>query len=152
MPRHVETLVPIDGNKRRDRKQNIGTFAERMAILSEAEAVLVSMENSGHFSGIDLDSLRETPVGFLRDSSACLLGYCSYRRGNGRRGSASPGERTWRILVNRNLVGKNDGMLAATLYHEFLHAVLGSEENHGPRFQALEALWPFERGGGNPHD
>jgi len=45
--------------------------------------------------------------------------------------------------VNRQLVHRNDGSLEATIYHEFLHSVLGSEENHGPTFQAMEALWPF---------
>ena len=44
-------------------------------------------------------------------------------------------------LINRNLIHTNDGELEATIYHEFLHGILGKEEGHGPRFQEFEGLW-----------
>ena len=103
------------------------------------------MKESDHFEGIDLDSLSTTIVGFLRGSSSCLLGVCSYARGKGKRNDVRPGERAWRILVNQQLVYQNNGQLEATIYHEYLHAILGSQESHGPAFQAYEALWPFDR-------
>jgi len=138
-----ERYVPLDGKPRREGRQNIGTFQERMSLLGAAQRVLDAMKASGHFDTVNLNSLETTIVGFLREGSSCLLGYCSYARGKGRSKTATPGERTWRILVNRQLVHRNDGSLEATIYHEFLHSVLGSEENHGPTFQAMEALWPF---------
>jgi len=143
--KHVETLVPIDGRRSRERERNIGTFQERIVLLTAAQEVLEAMKESGHFEGVDLDSLSTTIVGFLRGSSSCLLGVCSYARGKGKRDNVRPGERAWRILVNQQLIRQNNGQLEATIYHEYLHAILGSEEGHGSVFQAYEALWPFDR-------
>lgn len=142
-----ERYVPLSGKPRSNRERNIGTFQERLTLIAAAERVLNQMKSSGCFDEIDLDSLSTTIVGFLREGSSCLLGLCSYSRENGRSKTATPGERTWRILVNRQLVHRKDGSLEATIYHEFLHAVLGYEENHGPTFQAMEALWPFHQEG-----
>jgi hypothetical protein len=145
--KHVETLVPIDGRSPRGRDRNIGTFQERIVLLAAAEDVLESMKQSGHFEGVDLDSLSTTIVGFLRGSPSNLLGVCSYARGKGKRNDVRPGERAWRILVNQQLIYQNDlWELEATIYHEYLHAILGSNEGHGATFQAYEALWPFDRG------
>lgn len=144
--KHVEILVPIDGPRRREANRNIGTFEERIALNTAALYVLNEMKRSGHFDDVDLDSLSTTILGFLREGGACLLGLCSYKRGNGNRRDISPGERTWRILVNRRLIHRSDGELEATIYHEFLHSILGAKENHGPVFQAYEALWPFKGG------
>jgi len=143
--KHVETLVPIEGQHRRGRDRNIGTFQERIVLLAAAQNVLEDMKESGHFEEVDLDSLSTTIVGFLRGSSSSLLGVCSYARGKGKRDNIRPGERAWRILVNKQLVHQNNGQLEATIYHEYLHAILGSEEAHGSVFQAYEALWPFDR-------
>ena len=41
------------------------------------------------------------------------------------------------------MIHDNDGELEATLYHEFLHAILGSDEGHGSVFQKYEAFWPL---------
>jgi hypothetical protein len=41
------------------------------------------------------------------------------------------------------MIHDDDGELEATLYHEFLHAILGSDEGHGSVFQKYEALWPL---------
>ena len=114
-------------------------------MLAAAQNVLGDMKESGHFEEVDLDSLLTTIVGFLRGSSSRLLGVCSYARGKGKRDNVRPGERAWRILVNKQLVHQNNGQLEATIYHEYLHAILGSEEGHGSVFQAYEALWPFDR-------
>ena len=141
----VEASLSTDGRRPAGRSRNIGTFQERIALLTAAQDVLESMKKSGHFEGIDLDSLSTTIVGFLRESSSCLLGICSYARHKGRRTNVRPGERAWRILVNLQMIHKNDGELEATIYHEYLHAILGSEEGHGPVFRAYEALWPFDR-------
>ena len=119
---------------------------QALAQASYRQEVLDAMKESGHFEGIDLDSLSTTIVGFLRGSSSCLLGVCSYARGKGKRNNVRPGERAWRILVNQQLIHQTNGQLEATIYHEYLHAILGSEENHGPTFQAYEALWPFDEG------
>ena len=143
--KHTETPVPTDRHLPRGRDRNIGTFQERIVVLTAAQEVLEAMKNSGHFEGIDLDSLSTTIVGFLRGASSCLLGVCSYARGKGKHDNVRPGERAWRILVNQQLIHQNNGQLEATIYHEYLHAILGSQEGHGPTFQAYEALWPFDR-------
>ena len=145
MRHHSETYVPVEGRRSSRNNRVIGTFTERIAVLESAQRVLEAMKESGHFNEIDVDSLSTTIVGFLRDSSSCLHGICSYARGKANSKTATPGERAWRILVNRQLVHRNDGELDATIYHEFLHAILGSKENHGPVFQSYEALWPFDQ-------
>ena len=142
----VETLLSTDGQRPAGRSRNIGTFQERITLLTAAQDVLESMKESGHFEGTDLDSLSTTIVGFLRGSSSCLLGICSYARNKGNHTNVRPGERAWRILVNQQLIHQNNGELEATIYHEYLHAILGSKEGHGSVFQAYEALWPFHRG------
>lgn len=141
----VETLFSTDGQRPAGRSRIIGTFQERIVLLTAAHGVLESMKESGHFEGIDLDSLATTIVGFLRVSPSSLLGICSYARDKGKRANVRPGERAWRILVNQQLIHQNNGELEATIYHEYLHAIFGSEEGHGPVFQAYEALWPFVR-------
>ena len=129
---------------RRNRPRVIGTFNERILALQAAQRVLETMKKSHEFADINLDSLSTTIVGFLREPAPQLLGFCSYStKGNQNGRSSNPGERTWRILVNRKLVHARDGELEATIYHEYLHAVLGHDENHGPNFQALESLWPL---------
>ena len=144
--RHVETLVPIDGRRSTKRVRNIGTFRERAILNTAAADVLEQMQTSGHFDDVDLDGLSNTVIGFLREGSSCLLGRCSFARTKGQRPSKQPGQRTWRILVNRQLIRQQNGVLEAILYHEFLHAVLGSDEQHGSMFQSFEALWPFSSG------
>jgi hypothetical protein len=67
---------------------------------------------------------------------------CSYARDQN--GGRYAGDRTWRILINRTLLSRHDDELRKTLYHEFLHAILGSDEGHGPTFQRYEAMWPFD--------
>lgn len=125
-----------------DRKRIIGTFKERKLVLECAERVLNAMEKSGHFVNSDIDSFRTTIISFLREPAGTLLGLCSYSNKHSSR-NTSPGDRTWRILVARELVHRNDGELAATIYHEFLHGILGPLEGHGPTFEAFEKLWPL---------
>lgn len=123
-----------------NRERVIGTFEERIKAAKAAEEVLLRMENSGYFNGIDLDSFRTTILAFLREPVGNLMGMCSYSRNH--RNAKNPGERTWRILLDRNLLYRNDGELEATIYHEFLHGILGPKEGHGSTFQRYEALWP----------
>ena len=99
------------------------------------------MEKSGYFNDVDLESFRTTIVGFLREPATNLLGLCSYSRTH--RNAKSPGERTWRILLNRNLLYTDRHELHATIYHEFLHGILGYDEGHGERFNRFESLWPL---------
>ena len=46
------------------RERVIGTFEERIKAAKAAEEVLLIMENSGYFNGIDLDSFRTTILAF----------------------------------------------------------------------------------------
>lgn len=127
----------------RDRKRVIGTLEERIKLHQAAGNVLERMGVSGIFSEEDIVSLQTAILGFLREPEPRLLGICSYSRDH--RKATSAGERTWRILVKRSMIHDNDGELEATLYHEFLHAILGSDEGHGQTFQEHEALWPLRR-------
>lgn len=124
-----------------DRNRVIGTFVERLNVLQAAEEVLQRMEESGYFHDVDLESLRTTIVGFLREPTRNLLGLCSYSRMHKK--AQSPGERTWRILLNRDLLYSQRHELHATIYHEFLHGMLGCEEGHGEKFKRFESLWPL---------
>ena len=126
---------------RQDRARVIGTLNERIKLHESAQLVLKRMMNSGLFSNEDLDSLQTAILGFLREPEPRILGICSYSRNH--RQAKNAGERTWRILVKRSMIHDNDGELEATLYHEFLHAILGSDEGHGSVFQKYEAYWPL---------
>ena len=125
----------------RDRKRVIGTLEERIKLHQAAGDVLEKMGVSGIFSEEDIVSLQTAILGFLREPEPRLLGICSYSRNH--RKATNAGERTWRILVKRSMIHDNDGELEATLYHEFLHAILGSDEGHGSVFQKYEAFWPL---------
>jgi hypothetical protein len=136
-----QVIIVHRSSERRGRKRAIGTFLERLEVLKAAEEVLVRMEESGFFDDVDLKSFRSTIVGFLREPATNLLGLCSYSRTH--RTAKSPGERTWRILLNRNLLYTERHELHATIYHEFLHGILGYDEGHGERFNRFESLWPL---------
>lgn len=132
--------------QRVDRPRVIGTLAERAALIGCASRVLDAMAKSGQFDENDLRSLDSVILGFLREPEPRLLGFCSYAHNH--RTASNAGERTWRILVKRSLIHVHDGELAATLYHEFLHGILGYDEGHGALFQQYEGLWgAVERGG-----
>jgi hypothetical protein len=127
--------------ERVDRPRVIGTLSERAALITGASNVLSAMTASRLFEESDLTSLETVILGFLREPAPCLLGFCSYS--NNHRNATNAGERTWRILVKRSLIHSQDGELAATLYHEFLHSILGYDEGHGALFQKYEGLWPY---------
>lgn len=130
--------------QRQSRPRIIGTIEERIAVLHCARNVIEAMKQSGHFQGIDLESLSTTIIGFLREPAPKLLGICSYSKHGTRGRTTRPGENTWRILVKRSLVHDDPEELAATIYHEYLHAILGYDEGHGATFSSMEALWPFD--------
>ena len=127
---------------RSDRPRIIGSLRERVKLHAKAQEVLDIMGESGHFDQDDIASLEHVILGFLREPVTRLWGLCSYARGH--ENARLAGERTWRILINRTLLGHQDDELRKTLYHEFLHAILGSNEGHGPTFQRYEAMWPFD--------
>ena len=136
-----QVIIVRRSSERRNRDRVVGTFLERLEVLKAAEDVLLRMEKSGYFDDVDLDSFRTTIVGFLREPATNLLGLCSYSRLH--RNAKSPGDRTWRILLNRNLLYTERHELHATIYHEFLHGILGYDEGHGERFNRFESLWPL---------
>ena len=98
--------------------------------------MLDAMTRSGRFDSEDVRSLEHVILGFLREPAPALWGSCSYARNH--RSARNAGERTWRVLINRSLLQRSDDELRKTLYHEFLHAILGSDEGHGPNFQGLK--------------
>jgi hypothetical protein len=125
-----------------DRPRVIGSLRERIKLHAKAQEVLNIMAESRRFDEDEVTSLEHVILGFLREPAPKLWGMCSYS--NTHRRARNAGERTWRILINRTLLERRDDALRETLYHEFLHAILGSEEGHGPTFQRYEALWPFD--------
>ena len=137
-----ETGTAENDRMRSDRPRIIGSLRERVKLHAKAQEVLDIMGESGHFDEDDITSLEHVILGFLREPATKLWGLCSYSRDHRRARHA--GDRTWRILINRTLLSRHDDQLRKTLYHEFLHAILGSDEGHGPTFQRYEAMWPFD--------
>ena len=127
---------------RSDRPRIIGSLRERIKLHAKAQEVLDIMRDSGYFDVDDIVSLEHVILGFLREPVTRLWGLCSYSRNQ--ESARHAGDRTWRILINRSLLSRQDDELRKTLYHEFLHAILGSDEGHGPAFQRYEAMWPFD--------
>ena len=119
----------------------IGTFQERVHLLDRCRIVLDAMEASGRFDCADLDGLRVARAGFLREPHRAIWGLCSFTRQH--RQAKHAGERTWRILVARDLLYRTDDELERTIYHEFLHGIVGveAEGTHGPRFTRMEGLY-----------
>ena len=112
---------------RRDRKRVIGTLEERIKLHQAAGDVLKRMGASGIFSEEDILSLQTAILGFLREPEPRLLGICSYSRDHRKATNVGTNRR---ILVKRSMIYDNDGELEATLYHEFLHAILGHDEEY----------------------
>ena len=117
----------------------IGTFEERIKLLSTASQVIDKMRSSGYFSPTDLDSLQSVRLGFLREPEERIWGCCSYSRAH--QSARTAGARTWRVLVHRMLLHEQSDELEKTLYHEFLHSILGPDEGHGSEFLELESRW-----------
>jgi hypothetical protein len=137
-----ETGTAESDDMRKDRPRIIGSLRERIKLHAKAQEVLNIMGESGCFDENDIASLEHVILGFLREPVTKLWGLCSYSRN--REGARHAGDRTWRILINRILLSRQDDELRKTLYHEFLHAILGPDEGHGPTFQRYEAMWPFD--------
>jgi hypothetical protein len=127
--------------QRNNRSAVIGTFQERVNLLTRCGFVLDAMEASGRFDHTDLDGLRVARAGFLREPHRALWGLCSFTRQH--RQAKHAGERTWRILVARELLYRTDDELERTIFHEFLHGIVGVEPEgmHGPHFSRLEGLY-----------
>ena len=130
-----------------DRPHVIGTFAERALLFERCERVRRAMKEAEedlrrHDSRFTMDhDLAQVRVGFLREPQTRLYGLCSFKRGADRASTA--GERTWRVLIARGLLYDASDELERTLYHEFLHGLVGKEPegSHGPRFVALESAF-----------
>jgi hypothetical protein len=88
---------------------------------------------------IDSEALAHVRLGFLREPCR-KLGVCSYADQRPSRPATEFTDRhkTHRILLSR--VSMYDDLPDAvfTIHHEFLHAILGSDEGHGRTFQEHE--------------
>jgi len=89
---------------------------------------------------IDLEALEHIKLGFLREPCDNLLGYCSYSSKSRNRPRTQYEDRHGinRILISRVHMISDLPDAIFTIHHEFLHAILGSKEGHGPKFQEHE--------------
>ncbi|MAK26190.1 MAG: hypothetical protein CMA02_02840 [Euryarchaeota archaeon] len=123
-----------------DRPRIIGSITERMLLHSIAYEVLIRMQELHPELEIDVEALEHIKLGFLREPCNNLLGYCSYSSKSRNRPRTQYEERHGinRILISRVHMVSDLPDAIFTIHHEFLHAILGSKEGHGPIFQKHE--------------
>ena len=128
------------GKSRVDRPRIIGSITERMLLHSIAYEVLIRMRNLHPELDIDVEALEHIKLGFLREPCDNLLGYCSYSSMSRGRPRTQYEDRHGinRILISRVHMISDLPDAIFTIHHEFLHAILGSKEGHGPQFQEHE--------------
>ena len=128
------------GRKRKDRPRIVGTFSERVLLHQLAQEVLNKMEILHPELDVDNEALQHIRIGFLREPCRNLLGYCSYSDNSKSRPKTEYSERhrVHRILMSRQHMNDDLEDAIITMHHEFLHAILGSDEAHGPIFQKHE--------------
>ena len=128
------------GRPRVDRPRIIGSITERMLLHSIAYEVLIRMRDLHPELDIDVEALEHIKLGFLREPCNNLLGYCSYSSKNRSRPKTQYEDRHGinRILISRVHMVSDLPDAIFTIHHEFLHAILGSKEGHGPTFQKHE--------------
>ena len=111
-----------------NRNRVIGTIEERIAVLNCARYVIEAMKNSGHFQGIDLESL-STTADFAR-APPPPRNLFLFKARNESQNHETSGKHL-ENLVKRSLVHDDPEELAATIYHEYLHAILGMMRGTG---------------------
>ena len=128
------------GRPRVDRPRIIGSITERMLLHSIAYEVLIRMRDLHPELDIDIEALEHIKLGFLREPCNNLLGYCSYSSKNRSRPKTQYEDRHGinRILISRVHMVSDLPDAIFTIHHEFLHAILGSKEGHGLKFQQHE--------------
>ena len=128
------------GRSRVDRPRIIGSITERMLLHSIAYEVLIRMRDLHPELDIDIEALEHIKLGFLREPCDNLLGYCSYSSKSRSRPRTQYEDRHGinRILISRVHMISDLPDAIFTIHHEFLHAILGSKEGHGPIFQKHE--------------
>ena len=128
------------GRSRVDRPRIIGSITERMLLHSIAYEVLIRMKDLHPELDIDIEALEHIKLGFLREPCDNLLGYCSYSSKSRSRPRTQYEDRHGinRILISRVHMISDLPDAIFTIHHEFLHAILGSKEGHGPIFQKHE--------------
>lgn len=128
------------GRSRVDRPRIIGSITERMLLHSIAYEVLIRMRDLHPELNIDVEALEHIKLGFLREPCDNLLGYCSYSSKSRNRPRTQYEDRHGinRILISRVHMISDISDAIFTIHHEFLHAILGSKEGHGPTFQKHE--------------
>ena len=128
------------GKSRVDRPRIIGSITERMLLHSIAYEVLIRMRDLHLELDIDAEALEHIKLGFLREPCNNLLGYCSYSSKSRGRPRTQYEDRHGinRILISRVHMISDIPDAIFTIHHEFLHAILGSKEGHGPKFQEHE--------------
>ena len=128
------------GRTRVDRPRIIGSITERMLLHSIAYEVLIRMRDLHPELDIDVEALEHIKLGFLREPCNNLLGYCSYSSKSRSRPRTEYEDRHGinRILISRVHMISDLHDAIFTIHHEFLHAILGSKEGHGPKFQEHE--------------
>lgn len=133
------------GRSRVDRPRIIGTITERMLLHSIAYEVLIRMRDLHPELDIDVEALEHIKLGFLREPCNNLLGYCSYSSKSRNRPRTQYEDRHGinRILISRVHMNTDLPDAIFTIHHEFLHAILGSKEGHGPKFQQHEPRITF---------
>lgn len=125
---------------RTDRPRIIGSISERLLLHQIAQEVLDKMGKLHPELDVDTEALQHIRLGFLREPCSNLLGCCSYSDNSRSRPRTEYTERhrVHRILISRKHMNEDLSDAIVTMHHEFLHAILGSNEGHGPVFQKHE--------------
>ncbi len=129
-----------------DRPRIIGSINERLIVHLIADEIMQKLPTIHPELDIDVEALDHIRLGFLREPCNRYWGLCSYSSKKPGRPKTEYTERhgIHRILIARPLLSENILEAMITIHHEFLHAILGSNEGHGPTFQKHDAR--FDQG------
>ena len=127
---------------RKDHPRIIGTFDERVLLLTWTNKVYQLLPKL-HFDLLfDQEAFAHITVGFLREKTygKQLMGLCSFsntERGYSVQHQSRHG--VHRILIDRRLLSQNPEECVKTIHHEFVHAILKDWDNpHGSEFMRHE--------------
>ena len=123
--------------RRVDRPRIVGTLEERITLLVMGKVVVDALTTIHHDIEFDHDALSHVRLGFLREPEDRVGGVCSYSSRRPRDATLHQERHgVHRILIVRNHMGRDnwaDGI--DIIHHEFVHAILGDAEGHGPIFR-----------------
>ena len=137
---YYDRLVKV---MRKDDPRIIGTFDERILLLTWTNKVYQLLPKLHCDLSFDQEAFAHITGGFLREKTnrKQLMGHSSFSNPNrGHTVQHQSRHGIYRILIDRKLLSQNPEECVKTIHHEFVHALLKNfKSSHGEQFWEHEA-------------